>query len=117
GAGDAVLSLRSRGAWAGRAARQHGVALSEGGFFKFTGRDFALVFDDAWSPRLDQSAADVEVSSGGLSVGVVPKAAPAAPGAPAPGAAPSEPLTLNQFTLGARLTPGQTPHVDFKGSG
>jgi hypothetical protein len=116
--GEGVVSIKSPGTLAGKAARNSGIALSDGGYAKATFRDFVVQFDQAWKPLIDKASADVELNVGGFSVGLIPKA-PATvagqPPAPAPRAA--DPLALNSIVANAKLAPGATPSVDLKGSG
>lgn len=110
--GEGVLSIKSPGTLAGKAARASGVALGEGGYAKATVRDLALKFDEKWAPLYAQSRADVEINVGGFSVGMLPKAEPGKPAAPA-----VEPVALNQFIATAKLAPDATPALTLKGSG
>lgn len=110
--GQTELSIRSPGTLAGGAARQRGLALSEGGSIRATTRDLAIEFDRDWRPVLGRSVADVELTVGGFSIG--PAAEPAEAGAPAP--APAAPVALNQMTAAAKLAPGRDPSVSFRGS-
>jgi hypothetical protein len=123
---DTELTLRSPATLVGKAARASGVAMSDGGYFKLTAHEYAVVFDQAWKPRLDQSTASVEINTGGYSLAPIPPAPspeskPIAASAPAPqpspAPAPAEPLALNQFITTVTLAPGKNPAVDFKGSG
>lgn len=116
--GDGFVSLKSPGTLAGKAAKNSGVALSDGGYAKATFRDFAVQFDEAWKPQLDRSAVDVELNVGGFSIGLIPKppaSLPGQPSVPAPRAA--EPLALGSFVVNTKLEPGAIPTVDLKGSG
>lgn len=102
--GEHAFSLRSPATLAGKAARDAGVAMSEGGYAKVTVRSLAVEMDEAWRPRMERVAADAEVNVGGFSVSPATES----------GAAP---VYLNQMIVGAKLAAGATPAVTVKGSG
>lgn len=108
--GQTELSIRSPGTLAGDAARQRGLALSEGGSIRATTRDLAIEFDRDWRPVLGRSAADIELTVGGFSVGPAEEAEGAAASVPA------APVALNQMTAAAKLAPGRDVSVSFRGS-
>lgn len=107
----AEITLRSPGALAARAARDAGIDVSTGGYLKVVARDFAIQLDENWSPLIGQSAAEIEVTTGGYSVALAP-----APDQPRP-AAPVDPLSLNQMIATVQLAPNQTPRVEARASG
>lgn len=112
-ASESSLSLRSPATLAGKAARNAGVALSDGGYAKVTLKEFTIVCDQRWSPRLEQSAADVELNIGGFSITTL---APAAQPGKMPPQVP-DPVALNQMIVGAKLAPGASPAITLRGSG
>src|SRR5262249_3616717 len=72
-----------------------------------------LALDDAWSPRLDQSAADAELSLGGLSMATNPPAG--ADGKPV--AAAPDPVELSQTVVTTKLAPGAAPSIGIHVAG
>jgi len=111
--GESELAIRSPGTLASAAAKQSGLELSEGGYLKLVASDFAVTFNDAWKPLLGQTAAAIELTTGGFTL----KPVPTESSSQAPPPAPPQPITLNLFALSAKLTPGKAPAISIRGTG